>query len=128
MLLGSLCLQAQITIPSSTLPALGDKLRYSWAYDQGTFDMVTPPGFDLTWNFTALTADENVTIEYLPPSQGVSAARFPTANLMTRNAAGEERYYVVSSSGLRLLGWTENNLFGEPFTVVYDLLRGGPTP
>lgn len=128
MLLGGLSVQAQITIPSSTLPALGDKLRYSWAYDQGTFDMVTAPGFDLTWNFTGLTADENITEEYLSPSEGVYAARFPTANLMTRNAAGEERYFIVSASGLRELGFTKSTLFGEPFTVVYDYTWKGAFP
>ena len=58
-----------ITVPSTTLPALGDKLRYSWAYNQATFDMVTAPGFDLTWNFSGLTADENPTEEYLSPGQ-----------------------------------------------------------
>ncbi|MCB0685982.1 MAG: hypothetical protein KDC53_05640, partial [Saprospiraceae bacterium] len=117
-----------ITVPSSTLPAIGDKLRYSWAYGQGTFDMVTAPGFDLIWDFSGLTADENLTEEYLPPSEGVHVARFPAANLMTRNAAGEERYYIVSSSGLRLIGYTKNTLFGEPFTVVYDYTWKGTYP
>lgn len=128
LLLCSLSLPAQITIPASTLPAIGDKLKYSWAYDQATFDMITAPGFDLSWDFTALTADESEVEEYFPPSQGSSFARFPTANIMTINAAGVERYFVVSSAGLRLLGWVEKNLFGEPFTVVYDLTRNGVLP
>jgi hypothetical protein len=117
-----------ITVTSSTLPVLIDKLRYSWAYNQATFDMVTAPGFDLTWNFTALTSDENITEEYLSPSEGVYAARFPTANLMTRNAAGEERYFIVSPSGLRELGFTKSTLFGQPFTVVYDYTWNGVNP
>jgi hypothetical protein len=128
VLLSSSWSGAQITVPSTTLPALGDKLRYSWAYDQATFDMVTPPGFDLVWDFSNLTVDENLDVEYLDPSQGVYVYRFPGANLMTRNAAGEERYYQVSASGLKLLGWTESKLFGEPFPVVYDLTRNGRIP
>jgi hypothetical protein len=128
MLLASLSLPAQITVPSSTLPALGDVLRYSWAYDQATFDMITPPGFDLTWDFSGLTADESISEVFMDPSLGQYAFRFPTANLMTRNAAGEERYYVVSSSGLKLIGWTENTLFGQAFTVVYDFTRNGKIP
>ncbi|MCB0630584.1 MAG: T9SS type A sorting domain-containing protein [Saprospiraceae bacterium] len=127
-LLSSLGLQAQITVTSSTLPAIGDKLRYSWAYNQATFGMITPPGFDEVWDFTVLTADESIEEVYIDPSLGQYAYRFPGANIMTKNAAGEERYFVVSGSGLRLIGWTENKLFGEPFTVVYDFTRDGRIP
>ncbi|PHN05749.1 T9SS type A sorting domain-containing protein [Flavilitoribacter nigricans] len=123
-----LLLQAQITITSSTLPALGDQLKYSWAYDQATFGMITPPGFDLSWDFSGLTADESLTETFLAPDGGQYVYRFPGANLMTQNAAGEERYYLVSGSGLKLKGWTENNLFGEPFNIVYDYTWKGRLP
>ncbi len=116
--IGSIGATAQITIPSSTLPALGDTLRYAWAYNQGTFAMVTPPGFDQSWNFAGLTPNALFDEIYRAPGQGQFAAKFPTADLLVIDSVGE-RYYQVNSSGLYLLGYTEKNLFGYPFNVVY---------
>ncbi len=109
---------AQITIPSSTLPALGDTLRYNWAYNQATFAMVTPPGFDLSWDFTGLTPSVAYDEIYRSPGEGQFAARFPTAHMVMIDASGE-RYYQVTSAGLYLLGHSEKDLFGFPFNVVY---------
>lgn len=109
---------AQITITSATLPALGDSLQYTWSYNQATFDMITPPGFDLSWNFTGLTANAGESEIYRSPSTGQFAAQFPLANLLVVNGAGE-RYYRVTASGLELLGYTDNDLFGYSFQVLY---------
>ncbi len=112
-------MMAQITITSSTLPALGDTLRYSWAYNQATFAMVTPPGFDESWDFTGLTPSVVYDEIYRAPGEGQFAARFPAADMVVIDSSGE-RYYQVTPSGLYLLGHTEKNLFGFPFNVVYQ--------
>ena len=119
-LLCSLHMPAQITVTSSTLPALGDTLRYAWAYNQATVAMVTPPSFDeSSWDFTGLTPNAVYDEIYRAPGQGQNAARFPNANLLVINSSGE-RYYQVTPSGLYLLGHSENDLFGYPFNVVYQ--------
>jgi hypothetical protein len=110
---------AQITVTSSTLPALGDTLRYQWAYNQATNAMVTPPGFDLSWDFTGVTPSVAYDEIYRPPGEGQFAARFPTAHMVVIDPSGE-RYYQVNSAGLYLLGHTEKELFGFPFNVVYE--------
>jgi hypothetical protein len=112
---------AQITVTSTTLPALGDTLRYQWAYNQATNDMVTPPGFDLSWDFTGVTPGVAYDEIYRPPGEGQFAARFPTAHMVVIDPSGE-RYYQVNSAGLYLLGHTEKELFGFPFNVVYKNL------
>jgi len=114
------CLRAQITVPPATLPALGDVLHYGVAQNQANNSMITPPGFGISWDFSGLFTNLTYGEGYWSPAQGQFAAKFPTANLLVVEN-DEERYYQVTAAGLDLLGYTEKQLFGYPFTVLYQL-------
>ena len=120
LLVGVNGLRAQITVVDSTLPKLGDLLQYGIAQNQATNAMITPPGFNLVWNFSGLTTNLTYAEQYRSPAQGQFAAKFPLANLLVIDSTGE-RYYRVTTAGLDLLGFSEKQLFGYPFTVLHQL-------
>lgn len=95
---------AQITIPNTTFPSLGDVLHYS-------IDLQTPeivmgaPGGGQVWDFTSLQPDQTLEQVFRDPLTGIYNSQFPGATLLDNSSIpGGEIYLDATDNQLRLLG------------------------
>lgn len=118
LFLGALAgsLSAQIVVTNAAFPAAGDTLRV--AFDTTSAGIIiTPPGGNQTWNFTALTAAFTRTSVAKPASEGENAANFPTATLVVQGQNGDS-YYRVTPNVYELVGFDGNDPAGLGVPVV----------
>lgn len=104
---------AQITVPSSTLPAIGDTLRLATDnLPQG----ISPgqAGGDQSWFFGSLQAPFIDEIIFKPAASGQNAAFFPNATYFTSPQDNLENYYTV----------TNGQLFNNGFAGELPILPG----
>lgn len=121
---------AQITVPSTTLPAAGDTLKLSvdTAPVACSFQSIfTPPGGGQTWDLNCLNADTTQDIVYRPAAQGSVSASVPGATMVATippsgvsstfpgTSLPTEDYYDVSGGALRLVA-----SYGRPFNLSFD--------
>jgi hypothetical protein len=106
--LSAICFHAtaQITIPVSTFPAVGDTFRYAVDLNPTNLDLITPPGGNQQWDYSALKVSQTSQTLFLAPSAGNNAASFPGADLLIKNFGGGETYYNVTTSKVELMGFT----------------------
>lgn len=90
---------AQITVSSSTLPAVGDTLRLAidnlpQGIDPGQ------PGGDKSWIYSSLQAPFVDEVIIRPPSAGQNSSAFPNATYFTNPQDNVENYYTISNGKL----------------------------
>ncbi|MEZ4699455.1 MAG: FlgD immunoglobulin-like domain containing protein [Rhodothermales bacterium] len=92
---------AQITVTNATFPAAGDTLRMAIddAPDAAVV-VVSPPGFDLVWDYSGLQVDSTYAIIFRPAGEG--NAEVPDAELFTVFAPALERYYNVTEDRIEV--------------------------
>ena len=96
----------QITVTSSSFPAVGDTLRSALeGAPQGI--EITAPGGDQTWDFSTL---QGVMSEIVvrPASEGMNTELFPDANLLFpigNDGLGGESYRLTDANSYRLVGY-----------------------
>ena len=117
-ILVSLNAQAQITVTSATFPAVGDTLRYAQANNQNLPNMLTPPGGNQFWDFSALSPNEFFKTIYRPAIQGQNAAQFPGAEMGVFTPASEQ-YYNLTNTKFELMGYTSSTLFNYNVNALY---------
>ncbi len=120
MMLVCLCfrldIQAQITITNTTFPVVGNLFNYSIDINPTVNELITPPGFNQSWNFSGLQTDQTYTRSFMSPSTGAHTAIFPGADLLVVEA-GREMYYNVTSNLVEFLGY-----FGsDPINIGINL-------
>ncbi|MCF8247390.1 MAG: T9SS type A sorting domain-containing protein [Saprospiraceae bacterium] len=98
-------LHAQITVTSSTFPAVGDTLKTATDLDPDGVT-ITPPGGPATWDFTGLAATSKSETTFQAASEGSAFADFPNAELVTIGAGGQgETYFDISATSFNNLGF-----------------------
>ena len=109
-------LRAQITVTSTTFPALGDTLHF--AFDTSpTVNVFTPPGGNQTWDFSSLRADFAQQLIFQDPAAGTAQANFPSATLLYLNGT-IENYLSVTNQAVTLLGYYGADPIGIGFNVA----------
>lgn len=103
-MLGSLA-TAQITVTNATFPAAGDSLVFAVDENPVGFNPATPPGGPQTWDFSTLNKDDVFSTVYRPASAGNNFSRFPDAELVVINQAGES-YFNVTNNRFEVLGFS----------------------
>jgi hypothetical protein len=96
---------AQITITNATFPAAGDSLVFAVDENPVGLNPATPPGGPQTWDFSALDKDEVFSTVYRDASTGNNFFRFPGADLVVINQAGET-YFNVTNNQFEVLGFS----------------------
>lgn len=106
--LSAICLHAtaQITIPATTFPAVGDTFHYAVDVNPANLNFITPPGGGQQWDYTALKPSQTSQIVFLNPSTGDNASKFPGADLLNKNFGGGEVYYNVTATRVELMGFS----------------------
>lgn len=111
---------AQITVTSSTFPATGDVLRYVQAANPNIADaLFTPPGFDQSWDLSALIAASTFEVSYRPASEGSFSDAFPAATMVVSSGT-DEYYYTSSATKFERLGQASSTVEGLPLTAIYQ--------
>lgn len=88
---------AQISIDKFNLPKAGTTLKYS-ASSNLDVDLGSA-GANKTWDFSSLTKDNNIEVEFLNVSEGSIAV--PNATMLTKSGNGNvEQYYSNTDLGL----------------------------
>ena len=112
-------MMGQITVPSSTFPATGDKLRYVQAANpNAAISLFTPPGGNQNWDLSALTPATTFETNYRPAIEGANAASFPGATIVVINGT-DEYYYKSSATKFELLGQASSTVGGLPLKALY---------
>ncbi|OFY85080.1 MAG: hypothetical protein A3F72_04865 [Bacteroidetes bacterium RIFCSPLOWO2_12_FULL_35_15] len=76
-------------------------------------------GANVTWDFTALNADINISNNIITPSGGLLASFFPTANRCLKQGTTDHFYFDEQPSELNLLGYAGDILQnGTPYEAV----------
>ncbi len=97
---------AQITITNAYFPSVGDTLRYAaQANPSPTAPLVTPPGGNQQWDYSALKANQTSQTVYLSAASGNNAATFAGADLLVRAGLGNESYYNVTNTQFEFMGF-----------------------
>ncbi len=97
---------AQITITAAYFPAAGDTLRYAQDLTPPTsLNLITPPGANQQWDYSALKTNQPTQTIFLPASAGNNAAYFPGADLLIKTFGGGESYYNVTSAQFEFMGF-----------------------
>lgn len=110
---------AQITVTSSTFPAVGDKLRYVQAANpNAAIGLYTPPGGNQYWDLSALTPALTFEVNYRPVTEGADSAYFPGATMVVLSGT-DEYYYKSSTTKFELLGHADDAVGGLPLKAVY---------
>lgn len=117
--LSALCLaaSAQITVTNATFPAAGDSLAYAVDTAPLGINPATAPGGNQTWDFSTLQKDDNLAIVYRPAAEGVHAASFPGAELVSIGQTGET-YVNVTANKFEALGYAGADPSGLGLNVV----------
>lgn len=82
---------------------------------------ITPgsAGANVTWDFTALNTDQNISNILITPSGGLLSSYFPTANRCLKQGTTDHFYFDEQTSGLNLLGFAGDVLQnGAPYEAV----------
>lgn len=104
--LSALCLSAssaQITLTNASFPALGDSLTYLVDESPLGINPATPPGGNQVWDFSALQADDELSVVFRNPAAGPNSANFPGADLVVIGQG--ETYYNVTNDRFEVMGY-----------------------
>jgi hypothetical protein len=113
---------AQITVTNSTFPKAGDNLRV--VTRGATFPF--PPntgivGGPQVWDFSKLNSGNVEVTNCLNASEGQDFASFPSAELVFKDADGQEQYIDVTASKMSLIGLGGMNDFSPiPVQVKFE--------
>lgn len=102
----SLHAAAQITIPATTFPVVGDTFRYAIDLDpSAAINFITPPGGNQNWDFSGLKFSQTNRTVFLSPNSGSNPAAFPGADLLTKVQGGSESYFNSTATKVELMGF-----------------------
>jgi hypothetical protein len=104
-------LSAQITVTNATFPAVNDTVFYAFDANSSPIQIITPPGFNQTWNLSGLQPNQPSSTVYRHPSMGVHSANFPGADLLVIEP-GRELYYNVTNDKVELMGYYGSDPIG----------------
>jgi hypothetical protein len=108
--------EAQITVPSSTLPVAGDTLKV--AIDDAPlscgFVVATAPGGNQVWDLSCLRADRTEDVVYRPAAEGTAVSLFPGSTSVVKPVSyprfqpaflsPQEEYFTSSSTKVTYRG------------------------
>lgn len=114
-----------ITLTNAYFPAAGDILRTAADLSPPANNYITPPGFNVQWDFSTLSADQTMVTHFQPATNGSAFANYPGADLVTINGAGIETYYNVTAAEFSLIGQSGYSLVGG--LPVYMHLNYNPS-
>ncbi|MEM6724851.1 MAG: T9SS type A sorting domain-containing protein [Bacteroidota bacterium] len=104
---------SQITVGNNHFPMVGE----TWYIARDSFPptFITPPGPDYFWDYSNLTAQENVAFTVQDISTSAFASDFPDADVVLPFLDGEG-FYKVNNDSVELVGY-----FGTPSSALGSL-------